>query len=501
LYLRSGDNTQWIKLGKLDTPTVLVGENIDGSALQDGSIPIFKLMNGLPGQIVGMKDGVAAWIDPTTTKALKFPEQTYFPPLTTMFYITTSGDVVTFGQYTDVISANGYFSRSDGSLATGSSINPSYMLFDSDSIQSIVKVIPSEKQVFAINAVGELWQNNLRTTNFPLMSKVPDIEDVVNVYVGGQSASTINYFVQTEDTIYVKGANYAGSLGNSTTIAVSSFTALDFYVDYIQNIVSTGKTTYLHTNYDLYACGETYTTEFVLVHTFAAPIKKFCFSYTGGEFVLLTNGELWCKGTNTNGSFGLGNTNNTTEFTLLTGYTWNDIEVFNANTQVSVIGIASTGKVYAWGGNTYYQLADKSSTQRSAPVPCYKQMLDGTIEEINNGAFLSSSRFSIPYSSYYFYSTIIVTTDNEFLNNDYTSGELFTYDHLVGLTANETIADIRTYIHVAPIQSNYNFYIRSFVLTTGGKIYVKGSSVGNSLGTGNASTTTIVKLTRIDTID
>jgi hypothetical protein len=333
------------------------------------------------------------------------------------------------------------------------------------------------------------------------MSKVADIEDVVNVYVGGQSASTINYFVQTEDTIYVKGANYAGSLGDSTTIAVTSFTALDFYVDYIQNIVSTGKTTYLHTNYDLYACGENYTTEFALVHTFAAPIKKFCFSYTGGEFVLLTNGELWCKGTNTNGSFGLGDTENTTEFTLLTGYTWNDIEVFNANTQVSVIGIASTGKVYAWGGNSYNQISDGTTTQRTAPTACYKQMLDGTIEEINNGAFLSSSRFSIPYSTNYFYSTIIVTTDNEFLNNDYTSGSYFTYDHLVGLTANETIADVRTYMHVYPSSASQSYYLRSFVLTTGGKIYAKGAGYNNSLGTGIISTGTQSKLARIDTID
>jgi alpha-tubulin suppressor-like RCC1 family protein len=82
------------------------------------------------------------------------------------------------------------------------------------------------------------------------------------------------------------------------------------------------------------------------------------------------DGTLWATGRNANGNLGQGNTTNLTTWTQVGSSTWINIAAFTADitsTKMSSFGIQSNGTLWSWGNNSFHQLGDGTTTQRTSP--------------------------------------------------------------------------------------------------------------------------------------
>jgi alpha-tubulin suppressor-like RCC1 family protein len=87
----------------------------------------------------------------------------------------------------------------------------------------------------------------------------------------------------------------------------------------------------------------------------------------------IRNQSAYCWGKNNFGQIGDGTTTNRTSPTLvLGGYQWASISSAYesaGNTVATTCGITTSGAGYCWGGNTYGEVGDGTTTQRTSPTP------------------------------------------------------------------------------------------------------------------------------------
>ena len=136
--------------------------------------------------------------------------------------------------------------------------------------------------------------------------------------------------VKTDGTLWMWGSNsYAGHLGDNTLVDRSSP---------VQTITG-------GTNWTQVACG---------------------YYHTAG---VKTDGTLWLWGRNAYGELGTGNTGarSSPVQTITGGANWTQVSASNSFTGFSA-GVKSDGTLWLWGRNSYGQLGDNTTVDRSSPV-------------------------------------------------------------------------------------------------------------------------------------
>jgi alpha-tubulin suppressor-like RCC1 family protein len=174
------------------------------------------------------------------------------------------------------------------------------------------------------NALGHLGDNTTVTRLTPVTTFLGGT-NWKQVDCGGSHAAAI----KTDGTLWTWGYNNNGQLGDNTTV-----TRL------------TPVTTFLGgTNWKQVSCG--------FDHTVA----------------IKTDGTLWTWGNNNQGQLGNNTTiNRTTPVTTFAGGTnWKQVASKASNTAA----IKTDGTLWTWGGNTFGELGDNTTTNRSTPVTTF----------------------------------------------------------------------------------------------------------------------------------
>lgn len=140
------------------------------------------------------------------------------------------------------------------------------------------------------------------------------------VSVGGQNM----FAIKTDNTLWSWGYNGYGALGFGNTTSIS---------------------------YPAQVSGTTW---------------KFIDASTSNSVAIKTDGTLWSCGSNTYGAIGDNTTTDRTIFTQVYGggTTW---KTASAGKRV-IAAIKTDGTLWIWGGNTYGQLGDGTTTHRSSPI-------------------------------------------------------------------------------------------------------------------------------------
>lgn len=506
LYIRDSRNKGWVGLGELGTSTVLVGKNIDGGSIAPNSIDVGSIYPGTAGQIIGESNGEAVWVTPVNNKIARVQTPTGSSAVQ-FYYITENSIAACFGPIVGGGTLD--YLKPDG-ISSGSVINSTYLIYLSDDPVETYRIYPTMSRLYCIDTDQTVWRSS---TSAPILVKQGGIdeESIINIFaVDDPSTKEINVFFVGTDFIYVYGENRLGYLGTGNTDAVSTpvkitESIIDLYKNYAKILTIDMDTTgsYLVIEDSIYQCNEATSYLFELRHSFGTTIKKYVRNFAGGEYVLLQSGVLYVRGVNANGSFGLGDTDNRDDYTLVDGYLFNDIEVINVNNQVSIFGSSKEGILYAWGGNAYSQLSIGGTTLQTTPAEVMYQGLDGTLYPLTNVDRLYSTGRYAALDPYYNYFVVAKTYSNRiFISNNF-SGSYFSEKYL-STSETDLIRDIQVSIHKFPtaeIAGTYKQHMRCSILMLSGELFMMGMNYFNSLGLGLEAANWITEFNRIDTID
>ncbi len=168
------------------------------------------------------------------------------------------------------------------------------------------------------NNYGQLGINNIATQSIP-----NQVGTGFTLVSGGYEQSAA---IKTDGTLWVWGRNEAGTLGDGTSAHRSSP---------VQNIAG-------GTTWSKVSCG------------------------TLNTGAIKTDGSLWMWGGNVNGSLGLNNASGIISSPTQLGNetNWSTISVGHLH----CAGIKTDGRLWLWGNNSYGQLGTNSTTRTSSPV-------------------------------------------------------------------------------------------------------------------------------------
>jgi uncharacterized repeat protein (TIGR02543 family) len=230
------------------------------------------------------------------------------------------------------------------------------------------------------------------------------------------SASFRSFAVTTSGRVYAWGWNTFGSLGDGTTTQRNIPTLIGFTG--LQN-------------------GET-------IHHISAGNSH--------SLAVTTSGRVYAWGGNMMGSLGDGTTTDKTTPTLIAfsglqnGETIQQVSAGNVHS----LAVTTTGRVYAWGWNTYGSLGDGTKTQRNIPTLIgFTGLLNGeTIHQISAGrahslAVTTSGRvyawgLAVFLGDGMFYSDLTYITTPKLLNNVIRPSD-YLFENYLTITFNQPI--------------------------------------------------------------
>ena len=158
---------------------------------------------------------------------------------------------------------------------------------------------------------------------------------------------------------------------------------------------------YIKTNGDLYVCGynnlntigtgvqSTYEYQYVKIDNLSNVKKFYSPGYSGnasrttGSYAILENGEVWGCGLNNNGVLGIGSTANNVQSTFVKLPNMDGEEIVKlarSTSQLTVLALTKSGKVFGWGHNQSGCLGTGDTTTVIAPVLIYDNSSDPAVD-------------------------------------------------------------------------------------------------------------------------
>tara|TARA_R110002020_G_scaffold15897_4_gene56621 strand:+ start:132 stop:1355 length:1224 start_codon:yes stop_codon:yes gene_type:complete len=231
-------------------------------------------------------------------------------------------------------------------------------------------VIPKELWSWGRNQNGQLGVDN--TTYYSSPVQVGALTNWrANTTAGGQYVSAA---IKNDGTLWTWGQGTSGALGDGTTVTKSSPVQVGLLTNWATVTQMRHSTLAIKTDGTLWSWGAnglgqlglgntTYYSSPVQVGSLTTWSKISC----GLNFVtaIKTDGTLWAWGRNAQGQLGQGNTTNKSspvQVGLLTD--WSQL----GDGKASCFALKTDGTLWAWGDNGYGVLGDGTSTDRSSPV-------------------------------------------------------------------------------------------------------------------------------------
>jgi alpha-tubulin suppressor-like RCC1 family protein len=180
-------------------------------------------------------------------------------------------------------------------------------------------------------------------------------------------------------TIYCWGGNGYGQLGNGTNMQSSYPTAVAADVTFVSMSTGANHTCALTTTGTIYCWGYNSDGQLGTGNTVnstnptavSMPVGVIVASIdAGGNYTcaLTTAGTIYCWGGNSYGQLGNGTTSSSSTPSALSLYSGEPIDSISVG-EMSACARTTGGAIYCWGNNSYGQLGDGTTTHRSIPMP------------------------------------------------------------------------------------------------------------------------------------
>lgn len=290
------------------------------------------------------------------------------------FILYTDGTVYSWGQNTFGQLGIGNFSNTfiTNKLAL-SNIDKLVVAVSSIDDADVIFALSASGQLFAwgVNNNGQLGIGNNVNQNAPILVSVDGGKVVKDIFASGSSFGS-SFAITTDETVYATGFNNRGQLGLADTVARNIFTEITIFsgipiID-IQMAVGFGPVT-----------GEQNT------------------------FFLTADNRIFACGLNDSGSLGVGNAAQQTTPTIQN----HDFVTTPAASMSIDPGanyghfVTTAGQLYGWGRNTFGNLGDGTTNNRSSPLFIKSGVV--SVQFLSGGNDLSNLA----------YATLIITTSNE----------------------------------------------------------------------------------------
>jgi len=255
---------------------------------------------------------------------------------------------------------------------------------------SLVVCSDSTVKAFGENATGELGDGTTTDSNVPVTAI--GLSSIVSVSCGGDQLEAHSLALKSDGTVWSWGSNIYGGLGNGTTtntmvpgqvLVMTGAIAISAGGWHSAALKSDSTVWSWGWNTDGQIGDGTTTDRVVPVIVPGLTGVKAISAGTYHTLALKSDGTVWAWGDNVSGQIGDGSTTDRTSPVQVSGLT-NVVSISGG--RFFSLAVKSDGTVWAWGENLYGQLGDGSTTDRHTPVQV--SGLTGIIpESISAGAF------------------------------------------------------------------------------------------------------------------
>jgi alpha-tubulin suppressor-like RCC1 family protein len=231
---------------------------------------------------------------------------------------------------------------------------------------------------WGLNNNGQMGTNSVVTTKYS--SPVQTVAGGTNwrLVSGGYAHVAA---VKTDGTLWLWGRNAYGQLGDNTIVSKSSPVQITGGgTNWKQPSCAFGHTFSIKTDGTLWGWGKNNLSELGLTldnnpRSVPTLITGGGFTWkqvsagTGGSGGIKTDGTLWMWGSNAYGALGRNNTTQTNSpaQTSVGGNNWKQISCSAGQTKFSTAAIKTDGTLWTWGDNSFSQLGDGTTINKSTP--------------------------------------------------------------------------------------------------------------------------------------
>jgi len=270
---------------------------------------------------------------------------------------------------------NGYYQLADGTSTTRYTFTLSKLIS-----KSVVKIVGGVSHALALTSTGEVyaWGNNSygqlgngssSTQSTPVKINISNVVDI-------SAGSYHSLALTSTGEVYAWGYNNYGQLGDGTTTNKSTPTrVIGLPADVVKVVAGYSHSLALTSSGDIYAWGYNYygqlgngTTSNSYTPVKVTGLTISAIGVTAGEdysLALMSSGEVYAWGKNSNGQLGDGTTTNRYTPTKVTGLPTDVVKVTAGSAHS--LALTSSGSIYAWGYNYYGQLGDGTTNASSVP--------------------------------------------------------------------------------------------------------------------------------------
>lgn len=304
---------------------------------------------------------------------------------TRMFAPASRGAIATGYSYAVVLKADGtvwgWGENTSGELADGTFTNRSLPLAI-PGLSGIVAVASGTYHLVALKNNGTVWAwgsnyygqiGNGTNSTSSTVYQVSGLSGMVAV--AGGSGHTVA--VKNNGTVWTWGANTTGALGDGTLTSRLTPVQVSGLTGVVAVAAGNGHTVAVKSDGTVWSWGNNATGQMgdgVGVSYRTAPVQASGLTGVvavaagdGRTFALKADGTVWAWGANTYGELGDGTTTQRTTPVLLTGLT--GVAKLSTSLNGSItLARKSNGTLWAWGSNYYGQLGDGTTITRTTPV-------------------------------------------------------------------------------------------------------------------------------------